>query len=171
VKRSLIVLILSFTLIPLLTSCDALQAIAPLPQATSIPTPTTIIDAPTTLPTLGVLEPLDAAYCMEPASDSHDPEYNVLRFFPSGVVLEVTVSGQASCPDTWDYIAPYLLETATDTFNHGEYQFSASQIRFVLAPANSDTMAGTVAGRIDGDKMILQRQGTEMIYIHVYGGK
>jgi hypothetical protein len=48
--------------------------------------------------------------------------YKLLRFFPSGVILEVTVKGQSSCQETWDYIAPYLFETATDTFNHGEYQ-------------------------------------------------
>jgi hypothetical protein len=170
-KKTFILFILLLILVCLATGCDTFQAIAPLPQATAIPTPTTAISTPTPLPTLGVLEPLDAAYCLEPATDSHDPEYNLLRFFPSGVVLEVTVAGQNSCPETWNYIAPYLLETATDTFNHGEYQYSSSQLRFALAPANSDQMAGTVTGRIEGDEMILQRQGTEMIYIFVYGGK
>jgi hypothetical protein len=170
-KRILNAFILSFALVLFATGCDALQAIAPLPQATSIPTPTAIFSTPTALPTLGNLEPLDAAYCMEPASDSHDPEYNLLRFFASGVVLEATVQGKNDCPETWVYIAPYLLETATDTFNHGEYQFSASQIRFTLAPANSSKVSGTVTGKIEGDMMILQRQGTEMTYIRVYGGK
>jgi hypothetical protein len=171
VKRWLIVLTLSIALIPLAAGCAALQRIAPLPQATPVLTPTATLDTPTILPTLGTLEPLDAAYCLEPAPDSHDPEYNLLRFFPGGMVLEATVQGKASCPETWTYIAPYLLETSTDTFNHGEYQLSASQIRFTLAPPNSTKAVGTVTGSIEGDKMILQRQGTEMIYVRVYGGK
>jgi hypothetical protein len=171
VKKPIILFVFCTVLAALAAGCDALQAIAPLPQATVAPTATTIINTPTPLPTLGALEYLDAATCLEPAPDSHDAEYNLLRFFPSGVVLEMTVQGQNSCQATWDYIAPYLVETATDTFNHGEYQFSASQIRFALAPANSDQVAGIVTGRIEGDQMILQRQGTEMIYIFVYGGK
>jgi hypothetical protein len=86
------------------------------------------------------------------------------------VVLEMTVQGYEGCQDSWDHVAPYLSDSATDTFSHGEYQLSGSQIQFWLAPAGSDEAAGTVTGRYEGDKMILQRQGAEMEYILVYGG-
>lgn len=168
--KPIILFVLCIALAALAAGCDALQAIAPLPQATIAPSPTAIINTPTSFPTLGNLEYLNAAFCLEDDPDNDDDEYNVLRFFPSGVVLEVKVQGHGSCQVTWDYIAPYLIETATDTFNHGEYQLSGSQIRFALAPANSDQMAGIVTGRYEADKMILQQQGVGMEYILVYGG-
>jgi hypothetical protein len=169
VTKTIILFILSVILVTLVAGCDALQAIAPLPQATVEPTARTVNNTATPLPTLGALEYLDAAYCLISGTD--DDEQNLLRFFPSGVVFEVKVQGHGSCQATWDYIAPFLIETATDTFNHGEYQLSGFQIRFALAPANSDQVAGFVTGRYDGDKMLLQQQGVEMEYILVYGGK
>lgn len=150
-----------------LTGCDVLFGTVPSSDGESA---SVLASTGTPLPTLGELEPLDAAYCMESAPDAHEKEYSVLRFFESGVVLQVTVEGRDSCEETWDYIKSYLKETATNTFSHGEYQYSKGQIRFSLAPPGSDEMAGEVTGRIEEDKMILQQQGTEMIYVLVYGG-
>lgn len=142
-----------------------MTGIVPSSQALGTPVPPAVTTA---VPTLGELEPLDAAYCKDPAPDAHEVEFSVLRFFPSGVVLHVTVKGQNSRIKTWNYIKSYLKETATDTFSHGEYQYSQGQIQFALAPAGSDEMAGTIYGRIEEDKMILDQQGTEMIYYLVY---
>jgi hypothetical protein len=155
----------------LVSGCDVFQAIAPLPAATVAPTATILLNTATPFPTLGALETLDAAYCLDDDLDNDDHEYNLLRFFPSGVVLEMTVQGYKSCQESWDHVAPYLSETATDTFNHGEYQFSGSFIQFWLAPAGSNQSAGTVAGRYEEDRLILQRQGVEMEYRLIYGGK
>jgi hypothetical protein len=158
-------------LVMLAVGCNALKEIAPLPQATIEPTPTTLIDPPTPLPTLGALEYLDAAYCLAPETVNIDAEFNLLRFYPNGVVLEMTVSGYGDCQEAWQKTSPYLSVTATDTFSHGEYQFSGSFIQFWLAPAGSNKAAGTVAGKYTGDKLLLQRQGTEMDYSLVFGGK
>ena len=166
--RKVICLAVCIVLVFLVAGCDALTGTIPSSQETGTPVPAA---TSTPVPTLGDLEPLDAAYCMESAPDAHETEYSVLRFFPSGIVLQVTVKGQKSCEETWDYIKSYLKETATDTFSHGEYQYSDGQIQFALAPAGSDEMAGTVSGRIEDDELILQQQGTEMVYILVYGGK
>jgi hypothetical protein len=169
VKKAIISFFLSIVLASLAAGCGALQAIAPLPQPTVVPTATAIINTPTHLPTLGALEYLDAAYCLN--ADSIDDEHNLLRFFPSGVVLEVKVQGHNTCQETWEYIAPYLIETAMDQYNHGEYQFSGPTIRFTLAPAHSDQTAGIVMGSYEEDKLLLQQQGVVMEYILVYGGK
>ncbi len=151
-----------------LTGCEALTGTMPTIETTDTPAPKV---TSTPVPTLGEMEPLDAAYCMESAPDAHETEFSVLRFFPSGVVLHVTVKGQYSCAETWDYISDYLSETATDIYSHGEYQYSDGQIQFALAPPGLDETAGTVAGRIEGNEMILNQQGTEMVYVCVYGGE
>jgi hypothetical protein len=166
-----ILLVFSFILISPVTGCDALQAIVPLPQATIEPTATVVISTPTALPTLGNLEYLDATYCLIPETSNLDAEYNLLRFFSNGVVLEMTVQGYSNCQEAWQKTAPYISATATDTFSHGEYQFSGSLIQFWLGPAGSNQAAGTVTGKYAGDTLILQRQGAEMIYTLVYGGK
>lgn len=169
--KPIILFILCVAIVVCMTGCDALQAIAPLPQATIAPTPTAVINTPTPFPTLGNLEYMDAAYCMDKGPGNDDDEYNLLRFFPSGMVLELKVQGKGSCQASWDYVAPYLIETATDVFNHGQYQLSGSQIQFALAPAGSDQVAGIVTGRYEADKLVLQQQGVGMEYILVYGGK
>ena len=171
---------LSLSCIPLailLAGCGAIRAIFPLPEATITPTPTTVINTLTPSLTMGALERLDAAFCLDenPTLNDEqldeDDEHNILRFFPSGLVFELKVSGHGHCEGSWDYIAPYLVETATDVFNHGQYQFSGTQIQFELAPAGSDEVAGVVTGRYEGDKLILLQQGVEMEYVLVYGGK
>ncbi|MFH1523995.1 MAG: hypothetical protein ABIF04_03445, partial [Chloroflexota bacterium] len=167
--KKIFIFALLIILASLVAGCNALRAVAPLPEPTISPTPTTILYTPTPLPTLGTLEYLNAAYCFDD-DPNPDDEYNLLRFFRSGVVLELKVQGKGSCQASWDYVSPYLIETATDTFNHGEYQLSGSQIQFTLAPANSDEVAGIVTGRYEGDKMLLQQQGVSMEYVLVYGG-
>ena len=170
-KKTIFWLGSSIVIAVLATGCGALRTIAPLPQPTALPTLTITINTPTPLPPMGTLEYLDAAYCLAPETENIDAEYNILSFFPNGVVLEMTVQGYAGCQDSWDHVAPYLSDSATDTFSHGEYQLSSSLIQFWLAPAGSDEAAGIVTGRYEGDKMILQRQGAEMEYILVYGGQ
>ena len=138
--KKIVCLVIGMTAAVLITGCDTLTGAMPSAQEAGTPVPAA---TRTPAPTLGELEPLDAAYCMESAPDAHETEYSVLRFFPSGVVLQVTVKGQESCEETWEYIKSYLKETATDTFSHGEYQYSDGLIQFALAPAGSDEMAGS----------------------------
>ncbi|MGI6315470.1 MAG: hypothetical protein ACOX17_02185 [Christensenellales bacterium] len=160
--------VIAALLVLFISGCDTLTGVMPSSGEINTPVPAAVS---TPAPTMGALEPLDAAFCMESPPEAHQVVYSVLRFFPGGVVLHANVEGWDSCEATWDYISPYLNETATATFSHGEYQYSDGVIRFALAPAGSDEMAGTVNGRIDGDTMILQQQGTEMVYIKIYGGE
>jgi hypothetical protein len=171
VKKPIILFLIGMALTALIAGCSGLQAIAPLPQATIPPTPTILLNTPTPLPTLGDLEYLDATYCLIPETSNIDAEYNLLRFFPNGVVLEMTVQGYNNCQEAWEKTAPYLSATATDIFSHGEYQFSGSLIQFWLAPAGSNKAAGTVTGKYTEDKMALKRQGAEMEYTLIFGGK
>ena len=152
-----------------ITGCEAITGAMPSAQATDTPVKT---ETASPTPTWGELKTLDSAYCMESDPEAHETEFFVLRFFPSGVVLQVTVKGQTTWEETWDYIEPYLKDTATDTFSHGEYIYSEGRIEFTLAPAGSDEVSGTVTGRIEGEELILDQQGTEMVYYLVYyGGK
>ncbi|MFZ5879074.1 MAG: hypothetical protein ACOY0R_06875 [Chloroflexota bacterium] len=166
-KTSLVFLLVAFLSL-LAGGCDLVQAFAPPP--TSVPTPTTAAHTETPLPTLGAAEYLDAAYCTKSHID--DNEFSLIRFYPSGVVLDLMVQGYASCEEAWEKTAPYLGEDAINRFSHGEYQFSGSQIRFTLSPANSNQVVGTVTGRYHGEKMFLARQGAdEWEYTLVFGGK
>jgi hypothetical protein len=169
-RKQIFLLLAMMFFILVFAGCSVLQEVAPLPDETANPTATTAIVTATPLPTLGELEPLDAAYCLESAPDAHEKEFFVIRFFSSGVVMQVTVKGQSSCKETWEYIDPYLKESATDIYNHGEYEYSQGQVRFALAPAGSDEMAGEINGRIEDNQLILDQQGTEKIYNLVYGG-
>ncbi|MBT3319844.1 MAG: hypothetical protein HN948_06510 [Clostridia bacterium] len=170
-KKQIFLLMAGMLLVFFTAGCSVLQEIVPLPGETANPTATTAIVTATPLPTLGELEWLDAAFCLQSEPDAHELEFFVLRFFKSGVVMQVTVKGQDSCKQTWEYINPFLKETATDIYNHGEYEYSQGQIRFALAPPGSDEMSGEVNGRIEDNQLILEQQGTEKIYNLVYGGK
>ena len=169
--KQIFLLVAVILIILLIAGCNVLQQIAPLPDSTFDPTPTKAVVTPTPLPSLGELTALSAAYCLPPAPDAHEVEFTFLRFFRSGVVLQVTVKGQKSCSEAWAYIDPFLKESATDTFNHGEYQHSEGEVRFALAAAGSDKMSGMLTGWIEDDQLIMQQQGTEMIYDRVYGGE
>ncbi len=155
-----------------ISACDVLRSIVPLPEPTASPTPTAILPTPTPFPTLGQLEYIDAAYCLDPVINQiqDEDELNFLRFFPSGVVLDFNVANHGGCAGTWEYIAPYVEETATDIFSHGRYELSGSAIRFTLAPPGSDVISGTVMGRYEGETLILQKQGAEMTYILIFVG-
>ena len=167
-RKNIVNFILSLLLV-LSTGCNAARVIAPLPQSTSVPSPTTLLFTPSPLPTLGDLEYLDAGYCLE--DENPDDELNLLRFFPSGVVLMVITQGQKSCQDAWVSLAPYLIEADQQKFSHGIYQFSGTAIHFSLAPAYSDQVAGVVLGSYQGDRLLLLQQGVEMEYMLVYRGE
>jgi len=171
VKKQIFLLIAGVLVFFLAAGCSALQEIVPLPDETANPTATPVASEATPMPTLGELEQLSAAYCLPPAPDAHEVEFTIYRFFKSGMVMQVTVKGQKTCAEAWDYINPYLKESATDIYSHGEYEYSEGQIRFALAPPGSDEVAGTISGRIEGDEMILELQGTERTYDLVYGGE
>jgi hypothetical protein len=83
----------------------------------------------------------------------------------------MVVPGFSGCQESWEHVAPYLSDTATDTFSHGEYQLSGSLIYFWLGPAGSNEAAGTVRGRYEVDKLVLQRQVAEVEYTLIHGGK
>ena len=74
----------------LITSCSIVENIAPPPAATEIPTPKNEDPTPTPEPTLGEPEYISAVYCWESHID--DGEYNLIRFFPSGNLIDIYAS-------------------------------------------------------------------------------
>lgn len=169
-KKLIYMLLALILLIFSITGCSAVVSLFSAPETTSNTEETVSEPTPSPLPTLGILEPIDAAFCLPPAPDAHEQEYGMLRFYKSGLVLQATLKGQNSCKETFEYIEPYFNEQATDVFSHGTYEYSGEQIRFALAPAGTDEMAGIITGIIDGNEMILQQQGTHKIYTLVYEG-
>lgn len=141
------------------SSCDLISAAAPIPEATLKATPTEALATPTPEPTLGDLEYIDAVYCW--VSHIDDAEFNLIRFFPSGSLIDVFVQGYSSCDDAWKKSAAYLTEDKLMNFNHGTYQLSGEWIVFSLAAANSDEIAGEVRGSYSSERMLLTRQGSE----------
>ncbi len=91
--RKIFVIIFSLTAVIALAACDA---IAPPPPPTAAPTDTpTPAPSPTPTPTMGPREYLDAAACWPSPIDTG--EFNLLRFFNNGIVLEATVAPFADC--------------------------------------------------------------------------
>ncbi len=168
--RKLILLAVGLLLLFIFVGCDTIEEVFPMPDETANPTPTPRSETSTPLPTLGELTALDAAYCLQSDPDAHELEFNIIRFFPSGVVMQVNIKGQKSCSEAWEYLEPFLIETATDIYSHGEYQHSEGEVRFALAPPGSDETSGEVTGRIEGDELIITLQGTQKTYTRVYGG-
>lgn len=168
--KLLTVLFLSIAIILSLSGCDILDALAPIPDETPNIEVTEIVVTHTPLPELGELSALDSAYCWQQRNDAHELEFNVIRFFPDGLVLMVNVKGYDSCEETWEYIKPYLDEKSIDIYSHGEYKHSNGQLRFMLSPPNSDEIAGEASGVIIGNELMLTLQGTEKTYKLVYGG-
>ncbi len=154
----------------LISSCDLLKVIAPSPGSTPIPTPTSSLPTPTPEPTLGELEYIDAVYCY--VSHIDDAEFNLIRFFPSGNLIDVFVQGYSSCDEAWQKSAAYLTEEKRMNFPHGEYQLSGEWIIYTLSAANSEEIAGEVKGEYHPDRMLLTRQGSEqMEYLFVNKGE
>ena len=142
-----------------LSACSVVENIAPLPAATEIPTPKNEDPTPTPEPTLGEPEYISAVYCWESHID--DGEYNLIRFFPSGNLIDIYAQPYESCEDAWAGTGKYLVEESLMQFNHGTYHLSGTWIVFNLAPPNSEEVAGQVKGEYSVDTMHLYRVGSD----------
>lgn len=164
------ILLSAFIGLFLLTGCNILNAIAPVPAATSAATPTTSLPTPSPEPTMGELEYIDAVYCW--VSHIDDAEYNLIRFFPSGKLIDIFVQGYASCEEAWQKSAQYITEDKLMNFSHGEYRLSNEWITFTLSAINSKEIVGEVKGTYSPERMWLTRQGSEKReYVVVVEGK
>lgn len=168
-KYWILFILLIFALMTLI-GCDLLKAVAPAPETTPIPTQISILPTPTPEPTLGDLEYIDAVYCW--VSHIDDAEYNLIRFFPSGALIDVFVQSYDSCDEAWQKSAAYLTEDKLMNFSHGKYQLSHEWIIFTLSASNSDEVVGQVKGDYSPERMLLTRQGSvEREYLLVNMGE
>jgi hypothetical protein len=143
----------------LVSGCNALADLAPPPPATEAPTPAVPTVPPTSRPTLGELVFMDAVYCRESHID--DGEFHLIRFFPSGQLIDVFVQPYGSCQEAWAATREYLVEESLMQFSHGAYQLSGEWIQFTLSPPNSSEVVGEVTGTYAGASLFLLRQGAE----------
>jgi hypothetical protein len=153
-----------------LSACDVLSGIAPAPAATAPPT-ATFTPAPTATltPTMGPREYIDAAYCWKSHIDTN--EFNLVRFFSNGVVVDVFVQPYASCEEAWQKVGPGLTVDKARAVSHGEYYLSGEIIQYTLAKPGSDEIVGEVNGRLSGASLILHKLGAaESEYVQVYSG-
>jgi len=155
-KFPLLVLILFCMLV---TGCSVINEVAPPPSDTPMPTEAESGPINTPLPTLGEPEFIDAAYCWESHID--EAEYNLVRFFPSGLLIDVFVQPYSDCADAWSNTKEYLVEESLMNFNHGEYHLSGDQIRYTLSPPNSEEVSGEIIGTYTINTMFLKRVGSE----------
>lgn len=165
-KTCFLLVSISFCLL-FLSACDL---IAPPPEDT--PIPTQVRAEPTTKPspTLGEPEYISAAYCWESHID--EAEYNLIRLFSSGNLIDVFVQPYSSCSEAWEATKDYLVEESLMQFNHGTYHLSGEQILFTLSPPNSEEIAGEVPGKYYGNVMMLRKGGAEeREYIQIYPGE
>jgi hypothetical protein len=144
------------------TGCD----LAPTPAPTAIPTITPTPEAsPTITPTLGPREFINAVYCW--VSPIDDGEFNLLRFFGDGTVLDATVAPFGSCGEAWGSMQEYMIVERMMDFGHGEYYMSGDVIRFELAPPNASEIVGEAFGEFSGGKLILEKGGATQEYEQV----
>lgn len=163
-------ILLSFLTLFILSGCDLIESIAPAPEDTPIPTEKAVEPTATPEPTLGEPEYIDAAYCWESHID--EGEYNLVRFFPSGNLIDVFVQPYSSCEEAWEGTYEYLTEENLMAYNHGTYHLSGTWIEFTLSPANSDEVSGEVKGTYEVNIMRLIRGGAdERDYILIYTGE
>jgi hypothetical protein len=157
--RKVMHILVFMLLVMMIAGCDLIDEIAPPPPATQVPTEK--VDAPTETPrpTLGDREFIDAVYCWESHID--EGEYNLIRFFPSGKLINVFVQPYSDCLTAWEESKDYLTEDKLMIYNHGDYYLSGDWIEFTLSPPNSDEIAGEITGRYEGAAMHLLRQGAE----------
>lgn len=143
--------------------------LAPPPPPTAPPTDTPQ-PAPTATvtPTLGPREYLDGVFCWESPVDVG--EFNLLRFFGNGTVLEATVAPFSDCQEAWRQMAQHMTVDAVQTFNHGEYFLSGDLIRFELAVARTNQVIGEVTGTYEVGKMTLTKGGATVEYMRVETG-
>jgi hypothetical protein len=151
------VTLLIFLLLLVLSACSVVEDIAPPPPDT--PVPTAPAEAPTPRPTLGEREFIDAVFCWESHID--EGEFNLIRFFPSGDLIDVYVQPYDSCESAWAATRDYLTEESLMRFNHGTYHLSGEWIAFTLSPANSSEVVGEVTGTYGVVTMRLARLGSE----------
>lgn len=76
-------------------------------------------------PTPGPREYIDAVYCWQSNIDAG--EFGLLRFFGSGLVLDVHVSPFTGCQAAWAQMQQYLTVANAQTFNHGEDNVHVNQ--------------------------------------------
>jgi len=143
----------------LLAGCSMIENIAPAPPDTPVPTESIAEADPTVTPTLGEPEFINAVFCWESHID--EGEYNLVRFFPSGNLIDVFVQPYASCEEAWEKSSQYLTEESQMQFNHGTYHLSGDQIKYTLSPPNSNEVAGEITGSYGIDKLLLNRVGSD----------
>lgn len=152
-----------------LSACSVVEDIAPPPAATAIPTAKNEAPTHTPEPTLGDPEYISAVFCWESHID--EGEYNLIRFFPSGNLIDIYAQPYASCEEAWEATRDYLVEESLMQFNHGSYHLSGAWIVFTLAAPNSDKVAGEVRGEYAVDTMLLYRVGADpRDYTRIYSG-
>ena len=151
----------------IISGCDVIKAVAPAPESTVAPTPTSTPIMLTATPTFGAPEYIDTAYCW--ASHIDDSEFNLIRFFSNGKLIDVFVQPYQDCPDAWTQTESYLTLASLEKFNHGDYYLSGNRIKLTLIKANSTEEIGEIYGTYLVDKMLLRRQGAEeWEYIRVW---
>jgi len=155
----------------ILSGCSILENIALPPDSTTPQTTAGEAAAPSPEPTLGDPEFIGAVYCWESHID--EGEFNLIRFFPSGNLIDIYAQPFASCEDAWNSLGEYLVEESLMQFNHGTYHLSGEWIVFNLAPPNSDQVAGEVRGEYAVQSMHLFRAGADepREYILIYTGE
>jgi hypothetical protein len=141
------------------SGCDVLEGIAPSPEPTTVPTETITPPTETPEPTMGPPEFIDAAYCWESHID--EAEFNLIRFFPNGTLIDVFVQPYPDCQTAWEKTEKYLVPESLEQFSHGEYHLSGERIKFTLIPAYQEEVVGEVNGKYLVDKMLLIRQGSD----------
>ena len=158
--------VLAVALIALIVAgCDLAPPPPPTPVPTDTPTPA---PTATVTPTLGPREFINGVFCWESPIDVG--EFNLLRFFDDGTVLEATVAPFADCWEARRELEPYLTLENAQAVGHGEYFLSGDLIRFELAAAHTNQVVGEVTGIYEGDKMILTKGGATQEYIRVETG-
>ena len=140
--------------------------LAPAPPPTAPPTATfTPEPTATVTPTLGPREYIEDVYCW--LSPVDDGEFNMLRFFGNGTVLDATVQPFSDCQDAWSTIQQHMVLENEQSYGHGQYYLSDDLIQFELAAPHSTTIVGEVKGILEGNRMILSKGGATQEYIRV----
>lgn len=142
--------------------CDLLT-LAPPPPPTVIPTATASPEPTATVtPTLGPRQFINAVFCWRSPID--EGEFNLLRFFDDGTLLDATVAPFADCQEAWQAMAPFLIPERASDFGHGEYHLSGDFIRFEVAAPHSSTIVGEASGTYRPDKLVLTKGGAVQEY-------
>ena len=143
---------------------------APLPEPTVVPTATFTPEPPATAtPTLGPREFFTGVFCWKSPIDVG--EFNLLRFFSDGTVLEATVAPFADCADAWGQMQEHMTLEKAQAIGHGKYYLSETRIQFELAAPNTDTIVGEVTGTYDGHELVLIKGGATQEYSRVNAGE